>query len=111
MQKKVKRPAEEKKKGKPEDLPYNPEVTKEDKQALNQKGRSMNKGQDKDLDREKPVDFTAHKMDVPASNQNKPSKEGEIPDEQNWQYNKKGSPKARDMATDHKGSDKKIKKH
>jgi len=35
-----------------EDLPYNPEITKEDKEALNEKGRS-NKGQDKDLD---PID-------------------------------------------------------
>lgn len=108
MEKKVKRPEEEKKKGKPEDLPYNPEVTKEDKQALNEKGRSMNKGQDQALDRERPVDFTAKEMDVPESNQNKTSEEGNIPDEQNWQYNKKGARPERKKAQDHPDSDEKI---
>lgn len=34
MKKEVNRPEEEKKTGKPEDLPYNPEVTNEDMQAL-----------------------------------------------------------------------------
>ena len=48
---------------------YNSDITAEDKQALNEKGRSMNKGQDKDLDREQPVDFTADNMDIPGSNQ------------------------------------------
>jgi len=41
-----------------DDLPYNPEITKEDKQALNEKGRSMDKGQDRELDHKEQVDFT-----------------------------------------------------
>ncbi|TBW29169.1 hypothetical protein [Gramella sp. KN1008] len=108
MKKKVKRPEEEKKAGKPEDLPYNPDITNEDKQALNEKGRSMNKGQDKALDRDRPVDFTAEEMDVPASNDANPDKEGQIPDEQNWQYNKKGARPDRQKSKEHPNSDKDI---
>lgn len=108
MKKEVKRPQEEAKKSKPEDLPYNPELTREDEQALNEKGRSMNKGQDKDLDRKNDVDFTADELDVPASNSNLPDKEGRIPDEQNWQYNKKGARPDREKSKDHQKSDEKI---
>lgn len=108
MEKKVNRPEEEAKKSKPEDMPYNPEVTKEDKQALNEKGRSMNKGQDKDLDRERDVDFTADELDIPASNSNLPKEEGQIPDEQNWQYNKKGARPDQKKSKDHPESDEKI---
>lgn len=107
MKKKVNRPQEEAKKGKP-DLPYNPEVTKEDEQALNEKGQSMNKGQDKVLDREQEVDFSADELDVPASNSNLPEKEGRIPDEQNWQYNKKGARPDEAKQKDHPKSDKEI---
>lgn len=108
MKKEVNRPQEEAKKSKPEDLPYNPEVTNEDKQALNDKGRSMNKGQDKDLDRDQKVDFTAEELDVPASNSNLPDKEGRIPDEQNMQYNNKGARPDHKKSTDHPKSDDKI---
>lgn len=108
MKKEVNRPSEEAKKSKPEDLPYNPEVTKEDKQALNEKGRSMNKGQDKDLDRNKKVDFTAEEMDVPASNDAKPGKRSELVDEENMQYNEKGSRPDHKKSTDHPKSDEKI---
>ncbi|MDX1543194.1 MAG: hypothetical protein R3214_04535 [Christiangramia sp.] len=108
MKKEVNRPEEKNKKGKPEDLPYNPEVTQEDKQALNEKGRSMNKGQDKALDRKQPVDFTAEEMDVPGSNTEGSARDGNIPDEQNWQYNKKGSRPGRQKSKDHPNSDKKI---
>ena len=108
MKKEVNRPEEEAKKSKPENLPYNPEVTKEDEQALNEKGRSMNKGQDKDLDRERKVDFTGNDLDVPASNSNRPDKEGRIPDAQNKQYNQKGARPDRKRSTDHPKSDEKI---
>ncbi|MCB7480128.1 hypothetical protein [Christiangramia sediminis] len=108
MEKKVNRPEEKEKKSKPADMPYNPEVTKEDKQALNAKGRSMNKGQDKALDRKRDVDFTADELDVPASNANLPDKEGRIPDEQNWQYNKKGARPDQEKSKDHPGSDEKL---
>ena len=110
MDKKVNRPEEEKRKGKPEDLPYNPEITSEDKQALNKKGRSMNKGQDKDLDenRERKADFTPDELDIPASNDTKPQDKSELVDEENMQYNKKGAREDHERAKDHPRSDKKI---
>ncbi|MDT0676958.1 hypothetical protein [Autumnicola musiva] len=105
MKKEVNRPEEENKKKKPEDLPYNPEVTKEDKQALNEKGRSMNKGQDKELDRDRPVDFTGKDLDIPASNDNLPDNEkNPNPDEQNRQFNERGARQERDKAKDHPDS-------
>ncbi|TQI70823.1 hypothetical protein JM79_1748 [Gramella sp. Hel_I_59] len=73
------------------DLPYNPEITKEDKEALNEKGRSMNKGQDKDLDKKEHVDFTPDELDIPASNDTKLEDKTELVDEENMQFNKKGA--------------------
>ncbi|WP_405198734.1 hypothetical protein [Christiangramia sp. LLG6405-1] len=73
------------------DLPYNPEITNEDKEALNEKGRSMNKGQDKDLDQKEQVDFTPDELDIPASNDTKPEDKTELVDEENMQFNKKGA--------------------
>ncbi|PKD17113.1 hypothetical protein APR41_06675 [Salegentibacter salinarum] len=71
---------------------YNSDVTAEDKQALNEKGRSMNKGQDKELDREKPVDFTADNLDIPgSSNQTAKNDKDKLVDEENYQFNKKGT--------------------
>ena len=72
---------------------YNPDITAEDKQALNKKGRSMNKGQDKQLDRDKPVDFTADNMDIPGSNQTSKNDKEKLVDEENYQFNKKGTSK------------------
>lgn len=108
MKNEVNRPKEDAKKGKPEDLPYNPEVTKEDKQALNEKGRSMNKGQDKDLDRDRKVDFTADNMDIPASNNAKPADQTDLVDEENRQFNEKGSRPEHKKSSDHPRSDEKI---
>jgi len=108
MKKEVNRPEEEAKKSKPENLPYNPEVTKEDEQALNEKGRSMNKGQDKALDHKKDVDFTGNDLDVPASNADIPKEKGQLPDEQNRQFNNKGARPDHEKSTDHPKSDEKI---
>ena len=72
---------------------YDSNVTAEDKQALNKKGRSMNKGQDKELDREKPVDFTADNLDIPGSNQTAKNDRDELVDEENYRFNKKGTEK------------------
>lgn len=108
MKKEVNRPEEEKKKGKPEDLPYNPDVTTEDKQALNEKGRSMNKGQDKALDREEDVDFTAENLDIPGSNNDETGQGTTIPDEQNRQFNKRGERPDRQKEKDHPKSDNDI---
>ncbi|TDN85915.1 hypothetical protein DET49_11677 [Salegentibacter sp. 24] len=69
---------------------YNSDITKEDKEALNQKGRSMNKGQDKDLDRENPVDFTAENLDIPGSNQTSKDDKEKLVDEENYRFNRKG---------------------
>ena len=110
MDKKVKRPQEEKMKGKPDDLPYNPDITSEDEQALNDKGRSMNKGQDAELDknRKRDADFAAEELDVPASNDSKNRDRSELVDEENMQYNKKGARKDHEKAKDHPNSSKKI---
>ncbi|APS39707.1 MULTISPECIES: hypothetical protein [Salegentibacter] len=72
---------------------YDSDVTSEDKQALNKKGRSMNKGQDKELDREKPVDFTADNLDIPGSNQTAKNDRDELVDEENYRFNKRGTEK------------------
>ena len=73
------------------DLPYNPEITKEDKEALNEKGRSMNKGQDKDLDQKEQVDFTPDELDIPGSNDSRPEDKTDLVDEENMQFNNKGA--------------------
>lgn len=74
------------------DLPYNPDITKEDKQALNVKGHSMNMGQDKELaNRERDVDFTGKEMDIPGREERDTSTGTGIPDEDNYQFNKRGS--------------------
>ena len=110
MDKKIKRPQEEKKKGKPEDLPYNPDITSEDKQALHDKGRSMNKGQDAEIDknRNEDADFAAEELDVPASNDSKNMDRSELVDEENMQYNNKGARPDHEKAKDHPNSSKKI---
>lgn len=108
MKKEVNRPEEEKKAGKPENLPYNPEITSEDRQALNDKGKSMNKGQDKDLDRNRATEFTPDELDIPASNDSKPKDRTDLVDEENMQYNEKGARPDRKKAHDHPNSDKKI---
>ena len=76
-----------------ENKKYNSDITAEDKQALNEKGRSMNKGQDKELDREKPVDFTADNLDIPGSNQSAEKDREKLVDEENYRFNKKGTSK------------------
>jgi len=86
------------------DLPYNPEVTKEDKEALNEKGRSMNKGQDKDLDQKEQVDFTPDELDIPASNDSKLRDKTDLVDEENMQFNKKGSKEADDKSRENLSS-------
>ena len=73
------------------DLPYNPDITQEDKEALNEKGRSMNKAQDRELDHKEKVDFTPDELDIPASNDTKPEDKTDRVDEENMQFNKKGA--------------------
>lgn len=73
------------------DLPYNPDITQEDKEALNEKGRSMNKGQDRELDHKEKVDFTPDELDIPASNDSRPEDKTDLVDEENMQFNNKGA--------------------
>ncbi|WP_051201466.1 hypothetical protein [Christiangramia portivictoriae] len=73
------------------EIPYNPEVTKQDKQVLHEKGRSLNEGQDKDLSNRQDVDFTPDELDIPASNDARAKNKTELVDEENMQYNQKGA--------------------
>ena len=93
-----------------QDLPYNPEITKEDEQALNDKGKSMNKGQDAELDnKETPTDFTAENLDIPGRNEADVSTDGaDIPDEENYQFNERGAKPEHQKQSEHPKSDEKI---
>lgn len=74
------------------DLPYNPDITPEDKQALNDEGLSMNEDRDRFLaERKRPVDFTADDLDIPGRELRDTSDGKEIPDEENQQYNMRGA--------------------
>lgn len=76
-------------------LPYDPDINKEDKQALQERGHNMNPTDDKILEnRKKPVDFTADQLDIPGRNEADTSQRGtDIPDEENFQYDKSGEKK------------------
>ena len=95
---------------KDQDLPYNPEITKEDEQALNDKGKSMNKGQDAELDNKAtPTDFTAENLDIPGRNEADVSTDGaDIPDEENYQFNERGTKPEHQKESEHPKSDEKI---
>lgn len=73
-------------------LPYDPSITEEDKQALQDRNLSMDQHQDKALsDRNRPVDFTAKDLDIPGSDDRDTShKSSELPDEENFQFNRRG---------------------
>ncbi len=93
------------------DLPYNPEITEEDKQALNEKGHSMNMGQDKDLaNREREVDFTGKDLDIPGREERNISKGTGIPDEDNYQFNQRGSRPEEKKKSEHPNPDREIPK-
>lgn len=79
------------------DIPYDPNITKDDKQALQERGQNMSPTDDQFLaDRERPVDFSAEDLDIPGRNQADTSHRGtDIPDEQNFQYDRSGMKKKR----------------
>ena len=94
-----------------ENLPYNPDITKEDMQALNEKEHSMNMGQDKDLaDRDREVDFTAKDLDIPGRKERDTSTGKEIPDEANYQFNQRGSRPEEQKKSEHPNPDREIPK-
>ena len=93
------------------DLPYNPDITDDDRQALNEKGHSMNRGQDKDLaDRERKVDFTGKDLDIPGRNERDTSTGTGIPDEENYQFNQRGSRSEEKKKSEHPNPDRDIPK-
>lgn len=94
-----------------ENLPYNPDITNEDKQALNEKGHSMNMGQDKDLaNREREVDFTGKDLDIPGREERDTSTGTGIPDEDNYQFNRRGSRTEEKKKSEHPNPDREIPK-
>jgi hypothetical protein len=96
---------------KKEKLPYNPEITNEDMQALNEKGHSMNMGRDKELaNREREVDFTAKDMDIPGRDERDTSTGKEIPDEDNYQFNQRRVRPDEQKKSEHPNPDSKIPK-
>ncbi|WBL27193.1 hypothetical protein [Zunongwangia sp. HGR-M22] len=98
------------KENKDQELPYNPEITKDDQQALNEKGKSMNKGQDAALDHTQTNnDFAAKDLDIPGREDADTSSNGnDIPDEENRQFNKRGVKPDYQKEKEHPNSNKKI---
>ena len=74
------------------ELPYDPNINKDDKQALHDKGLSMDQGQDKPLEnRRRPVDFAGKDLDIPGREEVDTTHKGtDIPDEANYQFNERG---------------------
>ncbi|WBL20929.1 hypothetical protein [Zunongwangia sp. HRR-M8] len=98
------------KENKDQELPYNPEITKDDQQALNEKGRSMNKGQNAAIDdKQTNNDFAAKDLDIPGREDADTSSTGnDIPDEENKQFNKRGAKPDYQKEREHQNSDKMI---
>lgn len=92
------------------DLPYDPNINKDDMQALQEKGLSMDQGQDKPLsERNRPVDFTAKDLDIPGRNERDTTHEGTgIPDEENYQFNERGVRKDEEKNSDHPDPDREV---
>lgn len=79
------------KKKKEKKLPYNPEITEEDKKKLGDAAQNLRNDSGDDLllkNREKKVDFTGKNLDVPGSRENKKKrKKGDtLKDEENELY-------------------------
>lgn len=84
------------------DLPYDPNINKDDRQALQERGHNMSPTDDQFLaDRENEVDFAAEDLDIPGRNDADTTHRGtDIPDEQNFQYDKSGVKKKRSNDND-----------
>lgn len=92
------------------DLPYDPNINDDDMQALQDKGLSMDQGQDKPLaERKRPVDFTGKSLDIPGRNEADTTHDGpDIPDEENFQFNERGARKDEDKKGDHPNPDREV---
>lgn len=77
-----------------EDLPYNPDVTKEDLDSLQHENIHRDGGDDEDLlDRTEDVDFTGKDLDVPGSETAKRSGRKGMTDEENQLFSQGGPDK------------------
>lgn len=72
-----------------EKLPYDPELNREDRQALPDENLSMDMEDDRDrflAERKRPVDFTGEDLDIPEKDLEVGRDGLGIPDEENQQY-------------------------
>jgi hypothetical protein len=78
-----------------ENLPYNPNITKHDKDLLRQENIHGDGGDDQQLrDRKEKVDFSGDDLDVPGSNwATKDKSQSGLPDEENQLYSQGGDSK------------------
>lgn len=77
------------------DLPYDPNITKDDLRALDERGNTRTSNEERFLaERERPVDFTNEDMDIPGSDEADTTHSGtDLPDEENFQYDESGKKK------------------
>lgn len=76
------------------DLPYNPEVTKEDLESLQHENIHTDGGDDETLrDRNEKVDFTGSDLDVPGSKTAEKLRKKGMPDEENQLFSQGGPDK------------------
>lgn len=82
---------------KKENLPYDPKINSDDKQALHDKDLSMDQNQDKPLAERDNVDFTGEDLDIPGREDTDTSGEGtDLPDEENFQFDERGKRTGKD---------------
>lgn len=76
------------------DLPYNPELTREDLESLQHDNIHTDGGDDEQLrEREKKVDFTGSDLDVPGSGTAEKLRKKGMPDEENQLFSQGGPDK------------------
>ena len=107
---KANKPIRKKDKIEKNELPYDPNINSDDKQALSDKGLSMDQGQDKPLaNRKRPVDFTGKDLDIPGRDEADTTHKGtDIPDEANYQFNKRGVRTDADKNKEHPDPDREV---
>lgn len=97
---------QENRKKKEEKLPYDPNINRDDEQALHDKNLSMNQNQDKPLSDRENVDFTGEDLDIPGrDDSNTSDQETNLPDEGNLQFNERGKRPKKDKNPEHPDPD------
>ena len=111
-QPKANKPKREDDKIEKNEMPYDPNINKDDMQALQDKGLSMDQGQDKSLaERKRPIDFAGKDLDIPGRNEANTTHNGaDIPDEANYQFNKRGVRSDADKNSEHPDPDREVPK-